>query len=160
MFCLQIWWLDTLIDSMMKISITSLLNSLFILLSPTLGFGTGRSPTGGLISQQNVRNEESLTNVSSGHSQHSETQVMTQGEQIQGDIRHFTSLDKALLSHIPCLLNSRKLCFQEPTLTTSMRVPWRGTRTTRCWGWTRWSLTPWCWSSDPVNPGTTLWSGE
>ena len=105
MFCLQIWWLDTLIDSMMKISITSLLNSLFILLSPTLGFGTGRSPTGGLISQQNVRNEESLTNVSSGHSHHPETQVMTQEEQIQGDIRHFTTLDKALLSHI-----SRKLC--------------------------------------------------
>ena len=159
MFCLQIWWLDTLIDSMMKISITSLLNSLFILLSsPTLGFGTGRSPTGGLISQQNVRNEESLTNVSTGHP---ETQVMTQGEQIQGDIRHFTTPDKALLSHIiPCLLSSRKLCVQEATLTTSMRVPWHGMRTTHCWGWTRWSLTPWCWSSDPVNPGTTPWSGE
>ena len=72
---------------MMKISITSLLNSLFIFLTPTLGFGTGRSPTSGLISQQNVRNEESLTNVSSDHP---ETEVMTQGEQTQGDNRHFT----------------------------------------------------------------------
>ena len=85
----------------MKISITSLLNSLFILLSPTLGFGTGRSPTSGLFSQQNVRNDESLTNVSSGHSSHPVTQVMTRGEQIQGDILHFTPLDKGLLSDIP-----------------------------------------------------------
>ena len=67
---------------MMKISIPSLLNSLFILLPPTLGFGTGRPPTGGLFPQQNVRNED---DVSPGHSSHPETQVMTQGEQIQGD---------------------------------------------------------------------------
>ena len=81
---------------MMKISIPSLLNSLFILLPPTLGFGTGRPPTGGLLPQQNVRNED---DVSPGHSSHPETQVMTQGEQIQGDYQ------QALL----CLIHPRLL---------------------------------------------------
>ena len=74
----------------MKISFASFLNSLFILLPPTLGFGTGRSPTSGLFPQQNVRNDESLTNASSGHNSHPDTQVMTRGEQIQGDVLHFT----------------------------------------------------------------------
>ena len=79
----------------MKISIPSLLNSLFILLPPpTLGFGTGRPPTGGLFSPQNVRNDESLTNVSPGHISHPETQVMTQGDQIQGEIQDFSDPDK------------------------------------------------------------------
>ena len=79
----------------MKISIPSLLNSLFILLpQPTLGFGTGRPPTGGLFSPQNVRNDESLTNVSPGHISHPETQVMTQGDQIQGEIQDFSDPDK------------------------------------------------------------------
>ena len=82
----------------MKISIPSLLNSLFILLPPALGFGTGRPPTGGLFPQQNVRNED---DVSAGHSSHPETQVMTQGEQIQGDDQHSTLPDKALNTSLP-----------------------------------------------------------
>ena len=85
---------------MMKISIPSLLNSLFILLPPTLGFGTGRPPTGGLFPQQNVRNEE---DVSPGHSSHPETQVMTQGEQIQGDYQHLALELSCLVLHHPSL---------------------------------------------------------
>ena len=83
---------------MMKISIPSLLNSLFILLPPALGFGTGRPPTGGLFPQQNVRNED---DVSPAHSSNPETQVMTQGEQIQGDDQHSTLPDKALNTSLP-----------------------------------------------------------